>query len=205
MNDFSAITLAVLAGGEGRRMGRAKGEIQLEGKPILEYLLSQWRWPGPTMLVTAPGREHPTGASLFDHEVVDPVAGAGPLRGTLTALENCATDSLIVATVDMPGVENAQLTWLAERLPEHPASCGVFLEICSGGHPRRIEPFPAALRCPAREIVAQQLANGDASVQSLARRSEFTVLRAPSEWAPRVWSNLNHPADIAKFEALPKA
>ena len=44
MSDDSAIadcvqtTLAVLAGGEGRRMGGPKGDLALDGRPILERL-----------------------------------------------------------------------------------------------------------------------------------------------------------------------
>ena len=49
------------------------------------------------MLVTAPGIARPRGAERFDREVVDPVAGLGPLRGLMTALENASTDIVVVA------------------------------------------------------------------------------------------------------------
>jgi molybdopterin-guanine dinucleotide biosynthesis protein A len=32
------VTLAVLAGGAGSRMGKPKAELDVRGKPILEYL-----------------------------------------------------------------------------------------------------------------------------------------------------------------------
>src|SRR5438552_17571218 len=80
-------TRAILAGGEGSRMGKPKALLEINGRPILAYLLEQFAWPGPTLLVTAPGREKPPGHELFSREVVDPVAGEGPLRGILTALE----------------------------------------------------------------------------------------------------------------------
>jgi molybdopterin-guanine dinucleotide biosynthesis protein A len=54
-------TLAVLAGGEGRRMGLPKGDLALDGRPILKRLLDRLVWLVSTLLVTAPGREHPTG------------------------------------------------------------------------------------------------------------------------------------------------
>ena len=40
------------------------------------------------MLVTAPGFERPPGFERFGREVVDPIAGIGPLRGVLTAIEH---------------------------------------------------------------------------------------------------------------------
>src|SRR3954463_11699786 len=98
------ITWAVLAGGEGIRMGRPKGDLEINGLPILRYLLQRVEWSGPTLLVTAPGRERPPAHYDFDREVVDPAAGLGPLRGVLTAIEAAQTESLVVSTVDMPGL-----------------------------------------------------------------------------------------------------
>jgi len=40
-NPEHSATLAVLAGGEGRRMGGAKAFLRIAGKPILDYLLDQ--------------------------------------------------------------------------------------------------------------------------------------------------------------------
>ena len=56
-----SVTLAVLAGGEGSRMGLPKAELAIQDKPLLTFLLDRLKWPGPTLLVTAPGREHPPG------------------------------------------------------------------------------------------------------------------------------------------------
>src|SRR5205814_2693612 len=110
------ITLAVLAGGEGSRMGRPKALIEIARRPILHALMDQLDWPGPTALVTAPGREHPPGWQRFSREWVDPVAGIGPLRGVLTALENLSTPMLLVVTLDMPGIHRRHLRRLVEHL-----------------------------------------------------------------------------------------
>src|SRR5256885_5263746 len=113
--DPERVTLALLAGGKGSRMGGPKGSLEVRGEPILEYLLDRFAWRGETMLVTAPGIARPRGAERFDREVVDPVAGLGPLRGVLTALENATTEIVVVATVDMPGVGREQLLWVARE------------------------------------------------------------------------------------------
>src|SRR5688572_21426156 len=122
---MNGVTLAILAGGEGSRMGMPKAELCLGGRPILKYLLDRMAWDGPTMLVTAPGRERPTGHELFGREFVDPVAGLGPLRGVMTALEQAETDVVIVATVDMPGVGGEQLRWLVKELLRRPEALAV--------------------------------------------------------------------------------
>src|SRR6266550_4675032 len=99
------VTLAVIAGGLGTRMGVAKARLRVRGESILAWQLTQLGWKGPTMLVTAPATQNPPDADLFDRECVDAEENAGPLRGILTALENC--DTLLVATVavDMPRVD----------------------------------------------------------------------------------------------------
>src|SRR5438105_10503881 len=122
--NLSKCTLAILAGGDGSRMRKPKGLLDVRGQPILGYLLDRMRWPGPTMLVTAPGRQRPPGWERFGCEVVDPVAGQGPLRGVLTALESTRTETIVVATVDMPEIGLAQLEWLVGQLWAHPAALG---------------------------------------------------------------------------------
>ena len=108
------VTLAILAGGQATRMGRPKGELLIEGQPILSYLLKRLEWPGSTMLVTAPGREHPAGWEQFSVEVTD-AQPLGPLGGILTTLQNASTPIVIVLTVDMPGIEQPHVRWLLQE------------------------------------------------------------------------------------------
>jgi molybdopterin-guanine dinucleotide biosynthesis protein A len=190
------ITLAVLAGGEGRRMGRPKAELRIGGRPILEYLLDRWRWDGPTMLVTAPGRERSAGSERFMREVSDRVAGAGPLRGVLTALEAATTPLVIVTTCDMPGMGIEQFQWLMDRLRARDDLLGV---MCRRG--KTIEPFPLALRASARDEIRQRYVAGLRSTFRLTEDPRFIALPAPAEWPKACWTNLNTPADLAAFDA----
>jgi molybdopterin-guanine dinucleotide biosynthesis protein A len=191
MNDFSHTTLAILAGGEGSRMGKPKGELVIKGKPILEYLLERFHWPGPTMLVTAPGREHPPGWNKFSREVVDPVFGKGPLRGILTALENATTEMVVVATVDMPLIERNHLEWLLERRGD---SLGVM-----SSHGDQVEPFPSAFSTNAIEAIREHLAN-NGGVYQLSKLAGFKRVTAPAAWPLNTWTNLNSPTDLSALK-----
>lgn len=195
MLDLSDVTLAVLAGGQGRRMGMPKAELRIGGTFILEYLLSRWRWPGPTLLVTAPGREHPPGHKLFDAEVRDPVFGVGPLRGLLTALEACETQLLLATTVDMPAVGTAQFARLLDEIARRPDCDALMIARPSG-----IEPFPGVYRGRAIEVVRRHLAGPDRSMRGLARLPGIDTAAAPSDWADEVWINLNRPEDVERFK-----
>jgi molybdopterin-guanine dinucleotide biosynthesis protein A len=214
MNDLSKVTLAVLAGGAGSRMGRPKGELTIGGTPILRWLLERWRWGGPTLLVTAPGRERPPGCEAFDREVSDAVAGAGPLRGLATALSAARTPMLVVATCDMPRVEERQFRWLAAALLERRARSWMIMTRSGGGSgdgdgggdgggggggEGEIEPFPCAIQRAARKAIDAHLAGGARSLHSLATLAGVEVLAAPRDWPADAYTNLNHPDEYDAF------
>jgi len=200
--DCAQTTLAVLAGGEGRRMGGPKGSLSLDSRPILERLLDRLAWPGPTLLVTAPGREHPPGWRRFTNEATDPVAGEGPLRGILTALEHASTDEVVVLPVDMPNVTPAPLAWLAARLRDRPTAAVVMVSQSAHAH-HRVEPLPAAFRTKtAQTIVRAHLCDKQLALHGLTKSSTVVVLPASSDWPSDFWVNLNTRSDLATYHRM---
>jgi molybdenum cofactor guanylyltransferase len=199
----SDITLAILAGGEGARMGQPKGLLRIDDKPILEYLLDRFDWPGPTMLVTAPGREHPPGSKRFGMEAIDPVAGQGPLRGVLTAIERATTDWVALVTVDMPGVGREQVEALVARVP--PIHIAAMFRRRSGheGAAPIVEPFPLLIRREAATVVRSRIARDLLSVARLLDDPAFIAVDAPGAWEPLIWTNLNRPEDLNLFRPPP--
>jgi molybdopterin-guanine dinucleotide biosynthesis protein A len=195
---FSDVTLAILAGGEGSRMGIPKGQLILDGRPILDYLLDHFNWPGATLLVTAPGREHPPGWRRFSKEVSDPHAGGGPLRGILTALEHLQTPLLLVVTVDMPGVRLVHCKKLLDGFRCQPLAPGAMMQRKVNGNPQ-VEPFPFVLRSSARDRISQRLAAQRRSVHALLEEPGFLAVDSPPDWSQEVWMNLNSPEDVASF------
>jgi molybdopterin-guanine dinucleotide biosynthesis protein A len=195
-----SVTLAILAGGRGTRMGAPKSGLTITGRPILEFLADQFNWPGPTLLVTSPGNERPTGHERFDAEATDPLPDQGPLRGILTALEHAATDLVAVVTVDMPAVTTAHVNWLVGQLESDRDTLAVMCSRSIDGIPR-IEPFPCVLRAGARQMIARRLAAGFNSVHGLRGELGVRITSAPADWPARTWINLNRPEDLAAFEA----
>lgn len=192
--DLSRITLAMLAGGAGTRMGRAKSLLSVDGRAILQYLHERVGWPGPTMLITSPGRERPPGADRFDIEVRDEVENQGPLRGVYTALTHATTSVVIVTGVDMVAIERDDLAWFTAELAARPGAAGVM-----GSRNGSIEPLPCALRpALALGVVSDHLAAGRRSLHGLAKSGEIK-LAAADALPERVWLNLNTPADWERF------
>jgi molybdopterin-guanine dinucleotide biosynthesis protein A len=191
-------TLSVLAGGEGSRMGRPKGLLTVGDKPMLQYVLERMDWAGPTLLVTAPGREGPPGSELFDREVVDPVAGLGPLRGILTALEAAETERVAILTVDMPCVLFSQVKMLAGVVGADPHVTGaMFRREPEDGS--AVKPFPAVFRRSAARLIRKRIKAGRRSVQALGREKDFLLIPPLPAWGEGVWTNLNEPEDYEAF------
>ncbi len=192
------VTLAILAGGMGSRMGSAKGELRIGDRSILSCLLDRVSWEGPTLLVTAPGREHPTDWERFDREATDPVAEQGPLRGLLTALEAAATEVVILAAVDMPMIERKAIEWLIAALDRYPDAPGLMIQHPVEGEDR-LEPFPSIFRRTARDMVRERMESGRRSLHGLAKDGGIRAVSVPVDWPASLWINLNHPADLAAF------
>lgn len=198
-HDPRNVTLAVLAGGAGTRMGVPKAWLEVGGRPILEYLLDRFAWPGPTLLVTAPGFEHPPGCTRFSTEAIDDVPGQGPLRGILTALGVLLPSRyMVVTTVDMPHVGRPEFEWLAAFLACHPAAHGA-LPVRRGqqGEPN-VEPFPCVVSVNASVDIAMHLGRGNRAVHSLLP-GLFIPAPVPCDWPDDVWTNLNHPDEFRRF------
>jgi len=194
--EMGLVTLAVLAGGEGVRMGGAKSGLRIGGVAILQYLLERLDWRGPALLVSGVGNERPVGWELFDREVTDAVKGEGPLRGVLTALDGAETEVVALVTVDMPGVGREHVEWLAGQLGD---GAGVMMSRVVEGV-ERVEPFPCVFRKGVRASVARRLGEGRRSVHSLGEEAGVKVVPAPVAWRERVWVNLNFPEDLEGFE-----
>ena len=186
----NSTTLVILAGGFGTRMGQPKSLLRVGDWPIVDYLIERWKWNGPTMLVTAPGIEHPPGSGRVDREVCDAVAGEGPLRGIVTALES-GVERAVVVPVDMPAMSGDALRWLSARDVES----GVFLR--RGG---QIEAMPMLIARAALPIAQERLASGRRSVHGLADEPGFAVIEVPREWPEDIWFNANEPGEWAAVQ-----
>ena len=191
-------TLAVLAGGESTRMGSPKEQMTVAGQPVLVHILQTLQWPGPTMLITSPGHRHPTGHDRFNLEATDPIAGVGPLRGILTALENATTEHVLITTVDMPALHTDMLQFLIDQMSKIPTVDGMMLTRVIDAK-NRIEPFPSLFHCRSKPAVETALTQNRRSVHGLIDEVRFTTVQSPQTWPPRHWTNLNTPEDLNQF------
>jgi molybdenum cofactor guanylyltransferase len=200
MNDaelMRCVTLAIIAGGRGTRMGGPKHRLRVDGRPMVRDVVERCGWEGPTMLVTGTPGERVEGSECVGRVVPDGVEGEGPLRGVLTAIQHAETEGVVVVPVDMPRIGGEQVRWVARRGMETGAA-GMMMRRMQDGAVR-IEPFPGFFRRDCAPAMLARLATGRRSLHGMAEEPEVRVVDAPGDWDAGVWVNLNTPRDVEGF------
>lgn len=114
MNPF---TLAIIAGGRSRRMGRDKALVKLHGRPMLAHVIERVSGLGQaqTLLVS---NDHAAHARFSLPMVRDSLPDAGSLGGIYTALMHSRHGHTLVVACDMPTLSPALLAYMLELREE---------------------------------------------------------------------------------------
>lgn len=101
------VTIAILAGGQSRRMGTDKSFVPLDGKPLIQHVIdraSQLEIP-LILIANDVERYQQLGLPVYS----DVIPGAGSLGGLYTALSHSSTAFTLCLACDMPQVNPALL------------------------------------------------------------------------------------------------
>lgn len=186
------MTIAVLAGGRSRRMGRDKAAVTIAGRALLEHVLQAAAGTG--LPIVQLGGAAPPGTT---HRVIpDEQPGEGPLAGLVTGLA-AVEDDLLLVGCDLPCLTAEAFAWLLDReRGEHG---------CVTRSAGNLEPLFAIYRRAVEPPARERLARGERSLQRLLHDGEFTVHDLPARLAG-VLLNVNTPAelDVARRRLEPK-
>ncbi|HEX5044806.1 MAG TPA: molybdenum cofactor guanylyltransferase [Candidatus Polarisedimenticolaceae bacterium] len=107
----------VLAGGVGRRMGRTKGDLEVDGRPLAERA-ARTLAPvcGSVLISVAPGAVNP--APNWTAVEDAPPAGRGPLAGLHAAFLSSGSADLVVLACDYPAATTELLRAVLAQAPE---------------------------------------------------------------------------------------
>lgn len=97
------VTAAILAGGKGRRMdGNDKGLVELENRPLIEYVIDAIEPQAETIILNANrNQEH---YSKYGYPVISDILDGyqGPLAGFYSALKHATTSYIVTLPCDGP-------------------------------------------------------------------------------------------------------
>lgn len=110
--NFEEVTFAILAGGHGFRLGGCvKGLLEVDGRPIIDWLLTAAAPFAARLLVTDDARPY---AAYGLPTVRDVEPGYGAPGGVVTALQSATTPWVLVVGCDMPFVTEGMMLRLIE-------------------------------------------------------------------------------------------
>lgn len=182
-------TVAILAGGESRRMGADKALLEYEGRRLLEHVAAAAQSFGPILVV---GRRDAEAFDLPEATFLpDRHPDQGPLGGLQTALAH-ADGPILLVGCDMPLLDRPTLDWLVDAYNDSGAA-GLVGQTDDG-----LQPLLGLYAPDLAPLVDELLADGIRSLHRLVVEGDIESRPLPDALAGRL-INVNTPADFARL------
>jgi len=180
------MSVALLAGGGSKRMGRPKASLSFGAGTLLQHQLAKLAPLFEDILLVV--KDPPDAATGRARVLLDGSPKQGPIYGLMRALEEIS-DHLFVLAIDLPLIAVDLIRGISERglatsaLAVIPENKG------------RLEPLAAVWRRAVLPVARKQISKGDLSLQSLAKAVGAETLPEADwkDWDPsgNSFSNLN--------------
>ena len=116
-SSHEVFSLAIIAGGQSRRMGRDKAFVELAGKPLIERVIegSADLDQAETILITnKPAQYAHLGLPMYRDILPD----KGSLGGIYTALVGAQSPNVLALACDMPFVNSSLLRYMIDQMDD---------------------------------------------------------------------------------------
>lgn len=200
---------AVLAGGQSRRMGRAKGELDLLGRPLAAHAAEVLGRVFPEVVLVAEPR--PVYRELGLEVVPDLHSGCGPLGGLHAALHRARDRPVFALACDLPLVPPELVRYVLDYdrpgsnldpESDHPARAKVPV---AGG---RLQPLCGLYSPGCLAVADRHLRKGLLSLHDLLDAVETTAVPVTAElpfFHREMLLNVNRPEDLETARSLAAA
>mgnify|MGYP001254115009 CR=1 FL=1 len=190
----SRISVAILAGGESRRMGRDKGLLPLGGKCMIEAVAERLSPYADELII---GSNDAAAYAFTGFRVVpDLERGHGPMMGVLSCLEAARNGSVLFAPCDVPVIPDAFVRLMLETAMD----ADIAMPLDELGRP---EPLLAAYSRRTIPAIRRLLEGGVRRMAALMGddlRSEYGLTLSLARYPDMGWyRNVNTMAD---YESL---
>lgn len=198
MTPSSHLTVTILAGGHGTRLGGVdKAAVDLNGRSILEHQLAALGPLAREILVVANDDRRVGDPRLT--VVYDPDPHAGVLPALLAALEAATSDLMLLVACDMPFVSRRLVEHLIELAADYDAvvpRVDGYEQVMHAVY--RVEPCRAAVKSALEQGRRRMIAFLDDVRTLMVDESDIR----PYDPALRSFFNVNTPEDLALARGL---
>ena len=195
---MSTFSLAIIAGGKSRRMGRDKAFLDLGGKTLIERVITASADLGQsqTLLITnKPDEYRHLGLEMY----TDILPDKGSLGGIYTALTQAAHPAVLVLACDMPFIKTELLRFMIAQLDE---ATDIVVP--------RVEGYPQGMHAIYRTTclppIREQLQANRLKIIRFYGKMRVRYLDeadyAPYDAEGRSFTNLNTPAELERAREL---
>jgi|APSaa5957512622_1039677.scaffolds.fasta_scaffold28188_1 molybdopterin-guanine dinucleotide biosynthesis protein A len=195
-NSADPPAVAILAGGNSRRMGRDKARLELGASTLLERVLAA-TVPLAIPCILIANDSGPL-AHLERPVYPDLRPGSGPLGGLLTALTVAPSSSVLLLACDLPFITTPFLRFLLQALGTHQA----VVPRSSDG----LQPLCAVYTRSCLPTIESTLNRGDFRISSFLADIDALILTRDRWQAfdPQqlLFTNLNTPEDYQRAQEL---
>lgn len=198
MTTGDLLSLAIIAGGKSRRMGRDKAFLKLGGQTLIERVIAAGADldQSETILISNKPDEY-RHLGLKTHSDVLP--GKGSLGGIYTALARAAHPAVLVLACDMPFVKTELLRFMIEQLDE---TTDIVVP--------RVDGYPQGMHAIYRKTclapIREQLEADRLKIIGFYDKMRVRYLDemdyAPYDAGGLSFTNLNTPAELARAREL---
>lgn len=180
-------TIAILAGGQSKRMGQDKAALIIGGQTLLERTIHTAQAVAGSVLVV--GRSLPEAPANIACLADDP-PGAGPMGGLRAALRHAEGDVLAVAC-DMPNMTAGALKWLVAAADQRSLPNGL---VVRNGF--RLEPLFSVYGQSSLPRLEQCLQKGNFGLRAFIASGQFGQVLLPAEFDAAL-VNINTPEEYS--------
>ncbi|MFT5504329.1 MAG: molybdenum cofactor guanylyltransferase [Gammaproteobacteria bacterium] len=183
------ITAVVLAGGRGQRMGGIdKGLIELNSKPLIEYLLDSLKQQQVKTMINANRnleRYQEFNVPVFGDEHAD---FQGPLAGFYAAMNQIDTDFIVTLPCDGPFIHCEYIS----RFVDTYNSCQASVLVSKDSE--RLQPVHALIKTDLKDNLVSFMESGERKIDRWYAQNNFETVDFSDN--TDMFLNINRPDDL---------
>lgn len=170
-------------------MGRDKGLVEINGKPMVSYVLHALEKTGLPIKIIANNPEY----QKFGFRVYrDVVEEKGPMGGLLAAFSNTEAEAVLLVSCDMPFINAGAINRLLGELNEE----GITASLVE----KRINPLLAVYPVHLKELLKKSIALGELKMTDFILKNSHTLVPSVAQEMPWCFRNINDEQDLKEAE-----